>query len=36
MVKLYGFSKVNAVARGHTRDLRVLWCPNPPPSSCTS
>lgn len=21
---LYGFSKVNAVARGHTRDLRVL------------
>lgn len=25
MVKLYGFSKVNAVARGHTRDLRVLW-----------
>ena len=25
MLKLYGFSKVNAVARGHTRDLRVLW-----------
>ena len=25
MNKLYGFSKVNAVARGHTRDLRVLW-----------
>ena len=22
---VYGFSKVNAVARGHTRDLRVLW-----------
>jgi glutathione S-transferase len=25
MLKLYGFSKVNAVARGLTRDLRVLW-----------
>ncbi|RYY59166.1 MAG: glutathione S-transferase family protein [Comamonadaceae bacterium] len=25
MVKLYGFSKVNPIARGHTRDLRVLW-----------
>ena len=25
MLTLYGFSKVNAVARGHTRDLRVLW-----------
>ena len=25
MLKLYGFSKVNAVGRGHTRDLRVLW-----------
>jgi len=25
MLKLYGFSKVNAAARGHTRDLRVLW-----------
>ena len=25
MLKVYGFSKVNAVARGHTRDLRVLW-----------
>jgi glutathione S-transferase len=25
MLKLYGFSRVNAVARGHTRDLRVLW-----------
>jgi hypothetical protein len=25
MLKLYGFSKVNAGARGHTRDLRVLW-----------
>lgn len=25
MLKLYGFSKVNPYARGHTRDLRVLW-----------
>ena len=25
MLKGYGFSKVNAVARGNTRDLRVLW-----------
>jgi len=25
MLKVYGFSKVNADARGHTRDLRVLW-----------
>jgi hypothetical protein len=25
MIKLYGFSKVNPAARGHTRDLRVLW-----------
>ena len=25
MLKVYGFSKVNAMARGHTRDLRVLW-----------
>lgn len=25
MLKLYGFSKVNKFARGHTRDLRVLW-----------
>ena len=25
MLKIYGFSKVNALARGHTRDLRVLW-----------
>jgi glutathione S-transferase len=25
MLKLYGFSRVNSVARGHTRDLRVLW-----------
>src|SRR5437868_359842 len=25
MLKLYGFSKVNPVAHGHTRDLRVLW-----------
>jgi len=25
MLKLHTFSKVNAIARGHTRDLRVLW-----------
>ncbi|MEO6688131.1 MAG: glutathione S-transferase family protein [Dokdonella sp.] len=25
MLKLHGFSKVNAGARGYTRDLRVLW-----------
>src|SRR6187549_3319617 len=25
MLKVYGFSKVNAGARGNTRDLRVLW-----------
>jgi len=25
MLKIYGFSRVNAVARGNTRDLRVLW-----------
>src|SRR5215213_3036753 len=25
MFKVYGFSKVNAFARGNTRDLRVLW-----------
>jgi glutathione S-transferase len=25
MLKLYGFFKVNAVARGHTRDLGVPW-----------
>lgn len=25
MLKVYSFSKVNAVARGNTRDLRVLW-----------
>ncbi|CAN5516846.1 hypothetical protein BH09PSE5_BH09PSE5_22430 [soil metagenome] len=25
MMKVYGFAKVNAIARGHTRDLRVLW-----------
>nr|ALV86382.1 hypothetical protein [uncultured bacterium 8] len=25
MLKLHGFSKVNAGARGHTRDLRVPW-----------
>src|SRR5689334_20538830 len=25
MLKLYGFSRVNEMARGNTRDLRVLW-----------
>jgi len=25
MLKVYGFSRVNRVARGNTRDLRVLW-----------
>jgi glutathione S-transferase len=25
MLRVYGFAKVNAVARGNTRDLRVLW-----------
>lgn len=25
MLKLYGFKKVNAIARGNTRDLRILW-----------
>ena len=25
MLKVYGFGKVNVGARGHTRDLRVLW-----------
>jgi len=25
MLKLYGFSRVNAIARGNTRDLRILW-----------
>lgn len=25
MLRVFGFAKVNAVARGHTRDLRVLW-----------
>ena len=25
MLKLYGFRKVNAVARCKTRDLRILW-----------
>lgn len=25
MLKVYGFSRVNPVARGNTRDLRVLW-----------
>ena len=25
MVKLYGFGRVNKVAHGNTRDLRVLW-----------
>lgn len=24
-MKVYGFSRVNKIARGHTRDLRVLW-----------
>jgi glutathione S-transferase len=25
MLKMYGFARVNKVARGNTRDLRVLW-----------
>ena len=25
MLKVYGFARVNPVARGHTRDLRILW-----------
>lgn len=25
MLKLYGFKKVNAMARGNTRDIRILW-----------
>ena len=25
MLKIYGFAKVNAAVRGHTRDLRILW-----------
>ena len=25
MLKVYGFSRVNQMARGNTRDLRVLW-----------
>lgn len=25
MIKLYGFSRVNKMAHGNTRDLRVLW-----------
>lgn len=25
MLKLYGFKKVNPIARGFTRDLRILW-----------
>jgi glutathione S-transferase len=25
MLKVYGFARVNEVARGNTRDLRVLW-----------
>jgi glutathione S-transferase len=25
MITLYGFSRVNAVAHGRTRDLRILW-----------
>jgi glutathione S-transferase len=25
VLKIYGFARVNAGARGNTRDLRVLW-----------
>jgi glutathione S-transferase len=25
MIEVYGFSRVNEIARGNTRDLRVLW-----------
>jgi len=25
MLKLYGFARVNKIAHGNTRDLRVLW-----------
>ncbi len=25
MLKIYGFARVNEMARGHTRDLRALW-----------
>lgn len=25
MLKVYGFARVNAMARGNTRDLRILW-----------
>jgi glutathione S-transferase len=25
MLKLYGFARVNKIARGNTRDMRVLW-----------
>ena len=25
MLKIYGFARVNKMARGNTRDLRVLW-----------
>ena len=25
MLKLYGFKKVNSIARGKTRDIRILW-----------
>src|SRR5690242_21638009 len=25
MLKVYGFARVNKIARGNTRDLRVLW-----------
>lgn len=25
MLKVYGFGRVNAMARGNTRDLRILW-----------
>ena len=28
MITVYGFARVNAVARGRTRDLRVLWALN--------
>ena len=25
MLKVYGFARVNKMARGNTRDLRILW-----------
>ena len=28
MITVYGFAKVNKIARGKTRDLRVLWALN--------